>query len=45
MGKRLGAQTIKLDNPPVIAAEAAVVGKKEGQGPLGQRFDNVSDDS
>ena len=45
MGKRLGAQTIKTDNPPVITAEAAVVGKKEGQGPLGQRFDIVSNDS
>jgi len=45
MAKRLGAQTVRFDTPPVIRAEAAVVGKKEGQGPLGQRFDNVSDDS
>ncbi len=34
-----------LSAPTCIIAEAAVVGKKEGEGPLGERFDYVSADS
>ena len=30
---------IQLSNPPVILASAAVGGKMEGEGPLGERFD------
>lgn len=45
MQKRLGKQTVQLSSPPVIAAEAAVVGKKEGEGPLKNCFDYISDDS
>ncbi len=45
MAERLGEQTVRFHTPPVIHSEAAVVGKKEGQGPLGQRFDYVSEDS
>ena len=44
MGKALGMQTVHFENPPYIAASAAVAGGKEGQGPLGQRFDYVSSD-
>ena len=29
--KRLGAQTVKLTDPPRILAGASVVGKKEGE--------------
>ena len=45
MQKRLGKQTVQLSSPPVIVAEAAVVGKKEGEGPLKNCFDYISDDS
>lgn len=43
--KKLGTQTVKLDNPPSIAAGACVAGKKEGEGPLKGYFDYISDDS
>lgn len=43
--KRLGRQTVKLTHPPVITAWASVVGKLEGEGPLGSCFDAVSPDS
>ena len=45
MVKRVGKGTIVFENAPVIAASAAVVGKKEGEGPLKDRFDLVIDDS
>ncbi len=44
-GKHIGKQTIALQNPPCIASGAAVVGKKEGEGPLRERFDYISQDS
>ena len=43
--KRLGRQTIRLSLPPSIASGACVVGKKEGEGPLRQWFDYISEDS
>ena len=39
--KHIGSQTIKFSNPPSIIAGAAIVGPKEGQGPLGKSFDIV----
>jgi len=42
--KRLGAQTIYTGNPPSIISYASIVGKKEGDGPLGKYFDQVLDD-
>lgn len=42
--KKIG-HTVLFDAPPVIAASAAVVGKKEGDGPLGDRFDQVEPDA
>jgi stage V sporulation protein AD len=42
--KRLGRQTIKLSNPPTMLATAAVVGPKEGEGPLSKYFDMVQKD-
>ncbi|NLY18919.1 MAG: stage V sporulation protein AD [Clostridiaceae bacterium] len=44
MGTRLGKQTIRLDSRPVIQAWAAIVGAKEGQGPLRRYFDEVVED-
>ena len=45
MFQHLGGQTLRLTGPVHIAAGAAVVGSKEGEGPLGARFDTVSTDS
>ncbi len=42
--KHIGSQTIKFSNPPSIIAGAAIVGPKEGQGPLGKSFDIVIED-
>jgi len=43
--KRMGKQTVKLQNPPVIAAFASAGGKMEGEGPLKASFDYLSEDS
>lgn len=43
--KRVGRQTVRFQDPPVVAAGAAVVGPKEGQGPLGAYFDRVYPDT
>lgn len=45
MTKRIGKQTLVLSSPPTVASSAAVVGKKEGEGPLRQYFDYISSDS
>ena len=45
MLKRLGRQTVCFSNAPYIISSAAVVGKKEGEGPLRECFDYISDDS
>lgn len=37
--------TIVLEQPPSIRAYASVVGKKEGEGPLGNYFDVVDEDT
>ena len=42
---RKGTQSIVFPNFPSIAANAAVVGKKEGEGPLRQYFDQVAQDT
>lgn len=41
MSKKVGGQTIILQNPVAIISTASVVGPKEGEGPLGQYFDSV----
>ncbi|MCD8147421.1 MAG: stage V sporulation protein AD [Clostridiales bacterium] len=43
--KKLGGQTYALTAPPSIAGHANVVGKKEGQGPLANSFDLISQDA
>lgn len=45
MIKKIGSRTMEFANPPVIKAYASVVGKKEGEGPLGGLFDKITADS
>ena len=45
MSKHIGTQSIRFSSPPYFSADAAVVGKKEGEGPLRERFDFISTDS
>lgn len=42
MIKRIGKRTLALKNRPYLLGHAAAVGKKEGEGPLGERFDYVA---
>ncbi|MEE1225220.1 MAG: stage V sporulation protein AD [Clostridia bacterium] len=44
MNRRLGKQTITFENPPIIISSAAIVGEKEGHGPLAESFDLILDD-
>ena len=39
-----GEQSVVLDRPVYIMSSASVVGKKEGEGPLGEKFDLVCED-
>ena len=41
--KRMGKQSVRFDNPPVIKGWASVAGKKEAEGPLGKYFDITTD--
>lgn len=43
-GKMLGKASISYDEPVYIRNSASVVGKKEGEGPLGLLFDYVGED-
>ncbi len=45
MYKRTGRQTVRFENPPSVAAEYAVAGKKEKEGPLGDLIDETTDNS
>ena len=38
-----GKQSIEYNEAPYIISHASVVGKKEGEGPLGQMFDIVEE--
>ena len=42
--KRIGAQTMRLTNPPSVLSFAAVGGKMEAKGPLAEYFDELSED-
>mgnify|MGYP002732339680 CR=1 FL=1 len=42
--KQLGKQTYYLPSKPYVTGNAAIVGKLEGEGPLGERFDRVVTD-
>ena len=39
MPTKLGKHTLRLDSAPSVLSFAAVASKKEGEGPLGQKFD------
>lgn len=43
--QKLSPNTFKLTSCPSIKAYAAIVGKKEGEGPLSEYFDIISDDT
>ncbi len=43
--KKVGQRTIQFINPPVVMATAAVVGPKEGEGPLADSFDKIIQDT
>lgn len=45
MAIRTGRYTLTLPTRPVIAGSAAVVGKKEGEGPLAEEFDHIFSDT
>jgi len=45
MNKVVGNQTIKFERKPKIISSAAIVGPKEGEGPLGEYFDKALQDS
>ncbi|MBN4074903.1 MAG: stage V sporulation protein AD [Alkaliphilus sp.] len=42
--KKMGNQTIKFKNPPIILSTASIVGAKEGEGPLAKYFDKIIED-
>ncbi|PXV85986.1 stage V sporulation protein AD [Lachnotalea glycerini] len=44
MSNILGKQSLKFEVPPYIIGTANIVGKKEGEGPLGKLFDVVGED-
>lgn len=44
MGQMKGKASIEFEHPPVIISAGSVVGKKEGEGPLGNLFDQVEQD-
>lgn len=45
MVEKIGLRTLKFTKPPKIMGYASVVGKKEGEGPLGGLFDKITADS
>jgi len=45
MSNRVGKQTLYLSTAPTVIGYAGVGGKKEGEGPLGTRFDYIAEDS
>ncbi len=44
MGQKLGKASVCLEKPVYIINSASIVGKKEGEGPLGLLFDMVGED-
>ena len=45
MAKRIGQYTIELDRMPGIIGYGTAVGKKEGEGPIADEFDNIFEDT
>ena len=44
-GKRIGAQTVALADPPSVLSFSNIGGKMESRGPLAHTFDSLSQDS
>ena len=44
MNVQVGKQSLQFAEAPYIISSASIVGKKEGEGPLGNCFDVVGDD-
>ena len=44
-GLQIGKQSISFDKPVYIMSSACIVGSKEGEGPLGDTFDEVVEDA
>ncbi len=44
MSQKLGVASVRLEKPVYILNSASIVGKKEGEGPLGLLFDMVGED-
>lgn len=42
--EKIGRQTVFLKNSPCVIASSGVVGRREGDGPLGDEFDKVFED-
>ncbi|ACD52301.1 stage V sporulation protein AD [Clostridium botulinum] len=42
--KKIGSQTVRLENPPKIISAYSIVGPKEGDGPLKEYFDQILND-
>ena len=45
MSQKIGRSTLLLNSYPSVKAFAAIVGKKEGEGPLARHFDVIFDDT
>ncbi len=45
MAKRIGTDTVLCESQPQILSSAAIVGKKEGEGPLQEHFDVIHEDT
>lgn len=45
MMKRIGSYTLEFENSPGIISHAAIAGKRESEGPLGNDFDQTFDDT
>lgn len=45
MSEKLSGNTFKLTTSPSIISFASVVGKKEGEGPLAEYFDEIYTDT
>lgn len=41
----LGKQSISFETPPRVVSYSSIVGKKEGEGPLGKYFDCIEEDA
>lgn len=43
--KKIGKQTWRFEQPPVILSTSSIVGEMEGKGPFGKTFDYILEDS